>query len=77
MAKSFNIDEISNKIDNITKLNNDYNKINIYNNNYNNIIPLKPSIDITYNDIAFIYLLIVIGGFNFDKLFYLNEYDVD
>ena len=77
---NFNIEEINKKMKNIddinNSINNSINSINLENNDIN-LETYNTSIHVSYNDIAFIYLLIIIGGFNFDKLFKLNYYDVD
>ena len=84
---NFNIEEINKKMKNIDDINNSIN--NSINSNINlednvnlenddiNLETYNTYIHVSYNDIAFIYLLIIIGGFNFDKLFKLNYYDVD
>ena len=84
---NFNIEEINKKMKNIddinNSINNSINSINLENNDINlenndiNLETYNTSIHVSYNDIAFIYLLIIIGGFNFDKLFKLTYYDVD
>ena len=85
----FNIDQLYKTMDNIDTLNetldntisetnntiSETNNIIIETNNNN--IKDNTNIEISYNDIAYIYLLIIIGGFNFDKLFKLNDYSVD
>ena len=74
---NFDCELLEKKLNNISSM--EFKDININNNFINN--NSNNNINITYNDIAWIYLLIVIGGFNFDMLIKnkikLSEYDVD